>query len=69
MTIKDHTIADLSVNRYVLLIQLDDLINSVLKDYAKQKFDKLLKDGKIKVKKFEKFPEMITLSEELPEAI
>lgn len=66
-TIKDHTIADLSVNRYVLLTQLDNLINSVLKEYAKQKFDKLLKDGKIKIKKFENFPEIITLSEELPE--
>lgn len=66
-TIKDHTIADLSVNRYVLLTQLDNLINSVLKEYAKQKFDKLLKGDKIKVKKFEKFPETITLSEELPE--
>ena len=65
--IKDYTVADLSVNRYVLLLQLDVLINSVLKGYTKQKFDKLLKDGKIKVKKFEKFPETITLSEELPE--
>jgi superfamily II DNA or RNA helicase len=65
--IKGHTIADLSVNRYVLLMQLDTLINSVLKNYAKQKFDKLFKDGMIRAKKFEKFPEMITLSEKLPQ--
>lgn len=65
--IKDYTVADLSVNRYVLLIQLNNLIDSVLKDYAKQKFEKFLKDGKIKIKSFEKFAEVITLSEELPE--
>jgi len=66
-SIKGYNVADLSVNRYVLLIQLSNLIDSVLKNYAKQKFDKLFKDGKIKIKSFEKFPEVITLSEELPE--
>ena len=65
--IKGYTVQDLSINRYVLLAKLDEVINGVLADYVKKRFDKLLKDGKIKVSKFEKFPQIITLSEELPE--
>ena len=63
--IKGHTIQDLSVNRYVLLDKLHELINTILVDYSKKNFDKLLKGGKIKTKEFEKFPEVITLSGEL----
>lgn len=66
-SIEDYSLVELSVNRYVLLSQIDTLINSVLKYYAKQKFDKLLKDKKIGLKRFEKFPEIITISEELPQ--
>jgi superfamily II DNA or RNA helicase len=65
--IKGHTIQDLSINRYVLLSKLDEVINEILIDYAKKKFDKLIKEGKIKVNEFEKFPEVITLSEEMPQ--
>ena len=65
--IKEYTIQDLSVNRYVLREQIDYLINTILIDYSKNRFDKLLKDGKIKVREFEAFPEIITLSEELPQ--
>lgn len=65
--IKGYTVQDLSVNRYVLLAKLDEAINSILVVYAKKRFDKLLKEGKIKAKEFEKFPENITLSEELPQ--
>ncbi len=65
--IKGYTIQDLSINRYVLLSKLDEIINEILVDYAKKKFDKLIKEGKIKVKEFEKFPEVITLSEEMPQ--
>ena len=66
-SIKGHTIQDLSINRYVLLAKLDEVINSILVDYSKKRFDKFVKDGKIKVKEFEKFQEVITLSEELPQ--
>lgn len=65
--IRGYIIQDLSVNRYVLREQIEDLINSILIDYSKNKFDNLLKEGKIKLKEFEKFPEVITLSEELPQ--
>lgn len=65
--IKGHTISDLSINRYVLLAKLDEVISSILVDYSKKRFDKLLKEGKIKAREFEKFPETITLSEEIPQ--
>lgn len=60
--IKGHTIRDLSINRYVLLEQLRELINSTLEKRAKNKFDELLKNGRINAKGFENFPEVITLS-------
>jgi superfamily II DNA or RNA helicase len=60
--IKGHTIQDLSVNRYVLLEKLDEVINSILVDYSKKRFVKLLKEGRIKVKEFENYPEIITLA-------
>ncbi|HIH31198.1 TPA: DEAD/DEAH box helicase family protein [Candidatus Woesearchaeota archaeon] len=63
--IKGHTISDLSINRYVLLIKLDEVINNILVDYSKKIFDKLLKEEKIKTIEFEKFPEIITLSEDI----
>jgi len=66
-SIKGYTISDLSVNRYVLWEQLDGLIYSVIVEHAKNRFDKLLKEEKIKTKEFEKFPDTITLSEELPQ--
>jgi type III restriction enzyme len=65
--IKGYTISDLSVNRYVLLAQIDELIYSILIECSKKKFYKLLKDGKLKLVNSEKFPEVITLSEELPQ--
>lgn len=65
--IKGHTISDLSINRYILLAKLDEVINSILIDYSRRRFDKLLKEGKIKTREFEKFPETITLSEEIPQ--
>lgn len=66
-TIKSHTIQELSVNRYVLLAKLDEVINAILVEHSKKQFDKALKEGKIKVKEFDKFSESITLSEELPQ--
>ena len=42
-------------------------IYSILIEYTKKRFDKLLKEGKIKLVDSEKFPAVITLSEELPQ--
>lgn len=65
--IKGYTIQDLSVNRYVLLSELDKVINNILTDYTEKQFNKLIMDSKIKVEKFDKFSETITLTEELPQ--
>ncbi|MEK6855775.1 MAG: DEAD/DEAH box helicase family protein [Nanoarchaeota archaeon] len=65
--IKRYTIQDLSINRYALLTKLDEVINNILVEYSREKFDRALKEGKIKVKEFDKFPEKITLSEEFPQ--
>lgn len=62
--ISNYTIQELSMNRYVLLDKITDLINSILVKNSKKSFTKLLKDGKIKLKKFDKFPASIILSEE-----
>lgn len=66
-SIKGHTIQDLSINRYLLLQKLDGVITEILIEHAKKSFDKSVKDGKIKVKPFEKYPDIITLAEEIPE--
>jgi len=65
--IKGYTILDLSLNRSVLLEQLKELINSILVEYTKKRFQSLLKEEKIRLVNSDKFPEAITLSEELPQ--
>ncbi len=65
--IKGYTIQDLSINRYVLLDKFSEVINDILAGRSKERFDVALKENKIKVKEFEKFPNKITLSEELPQ--
>lgn len=66
-SIKGHTIQDLSVNRYVLLEKINDIINSILTDKARKTFAKLLRDGIISIKEFENFPEIISLTEDIPQ--
>ncbi len=58
------TLQDISVNRYTLQSQLEEKINKTLADYSKEQFDECLKQGKIKAKTFETFPETITLLSE-----
>ena len=65
--IKTHSIQELSINRYVLLAKLDEIINEILATYTKKEFDRLLTEGKLGVKEFEKYPEKIMLSDELPQ--
>lgn len=66
-SIKGYTIQDLSINRYVLLSKLDEVINNLLVNYTEKQFNKLLNEGKLTVKSFDNFPETITLTEELPQ--
>ncbi|MFZ5954923.1 MAG: DEAD/DEAH box helicase [Nanoarchaeota archaeon] len=63
--LKKKSLSELSVNRYVLVTKLSEIINHILEDYAKKRFDEFIKNKKISVKDFEKFPEKITLFQEI----
>jgi len=65
--LKKKSLSELSVNRYILVTKLSEVINQILEDYAKKRFDKFLKEKKIIVNELEKFPEKITLSQEIPQ--
>ncbi len=65
--LKKRTLAELLVNRYVLLERLGVAINAVLEDYAKGRFDQFMAGKKIVVKPFESFPETILLKQEVPQ--
>ena len=60
--IEGYTIQDLSINRYLLLEKLDNVITEILIEHAKKSFDKAVKEGKIKAIQFEKFPASYNLS-------
>lgn len=64
--LQKRTLSELSVNRYVLLTNLDRFIGQILEGYAKKRFDELLGKGKIELKKFESFPDTITLKGIIP---
>jgi len=61
--LKKKSISELSINRYILVTKLNEIINMILEDYTKKKFDKFVNDKKIIVKELDKFPEKIILSE------
>jgi type III restriction enzyme len=61
--LNNKTLTELSINRYLLVTKLNEIINQILEDYTKKRFDQFLKDKKIIVKEFEKFPKEITLTE------
>lgn len=64
--LKAHTLSELSVNRYVLVDRLSEVINGILEEYAKKKFDALLQKKKIITEQFEAFPAVITLKRPEP---
>ncbi len=65
--LKKYTISELSVNRYVLADQLNDLIQKTLEVYAKGRFDEFLKKKKLIVKPFDAFSSSITLKQAVPQ--
>jgi len=65
--LKKKSLAELSVNRFLLLSKCDEVINGILKDHAKKRFDQHLKAKKIDVKTFECFPETIIIGQEIPQ--
>jgi len=64
--LKKWTLAELSVNRYVLAEKLSELIVSRLEEYAQKKFEVLLKKKKIGVKADAAFPDTILLKQPVP---
>jgi superfamily II DNA or RNA helicase len=65
--LKKKSLAELSVNRYVLLNKLGEVIDSILEAHSKKQFDKALSAKKITVKPFDKYPETIILDQEMPQ--
>lgn len=65
--LKQKSLAELSVNRYLFLDRLNEAINSVLEAYAKKRFVEFVAKKKIATKTFETFPETITLKEQIPQ--
>src|SRR3989338_6165415 len=57
--LKKKSLAELSVNRYVLLNKLGEVIDGVLEAHSKKQFDKALSAKKITVKPFDAYPETI----------
>jgi superfamily II DNA or RNA helicase len=67
MTNGKYTLTDLSINRYVLLLKLDEIINQRMENFAKASFEKFLKAGKISLCPSVKFPKTIFLNGESSE--
>lgn len=65
--LKQKSLVELSVNRYILLDRLGEAINSVLEKYAKNRFDQFVVKKKIITKSFENFPTTILLKQEIPQ--
>jgi type III restriction enzyme len=65
---KKRTLTELSVNRYLFCDKLHDVIESILENYSKKKFDEFIKKGKIIVKAIDKFPSTITIGQEIPQS-
>lgn len=65
--LKQKSLAELSVNRYLFLDRLNEAINNVLEAYAKKRFVDFIAKKKITTKTFESFPETIMLKEQIPQ--
>jgi type III restriction enzyme len=65
--LKKKSLAELSVNRYLLKDVFDKTIKEILEEYTKKQFDNFIKKGKITVEKFEAFPKSIIINQELPQ--
>ncbi len=65
--LKKHSLAELSVNRYVLAERTSEYIDAVLEAYAKKRFDARMKAKGISTKPFEKFPDTIALKQAVPQ--
>jgi superfamily II DNA or RNA helicase len=62
-----HTLADLSVNRYALLGRMQQAIQDILDHHCERRFRDYLKKGKLSTEGFTAFPDTITLRSEIPQ--
>ena len=67
LSAKKRTLTELSVNRYLLSDKLHDVVESILENYAKKRFDEFIKKEKITTKGLDKFPTTITISQDIPQ--
>ncbi len=67
LKINKKTLTELSINRYLFLEKLENKISEILEKYTKKKFYGLIKTKKISVKSIKKFPETISLGQEIPQ--
>lgn len=51
----------------MLLNRLSEVINGILENYAKERFDEFVAEKKISIKQFENFPKTILLNQEIPQ--
>lgn len=65
--LKQRSLSEISVNRYLFLDRLNESVNKILEEHAKQRFDQFIAKKKISVKAFESFPKTITLKQEIPQ--
>ncbi|MFA5925607.1 MAG: DEAD/DEAH box helicase family protein [Parcubacteria group bacterium] len=65
--LKHRSLLELSINRFIFLEKLNEVINGILEAYAKKRFDKFIASKKISVKTFDKFPKTIILNQEIPQ--
>ena len=65
--LKTYHLSDLSINRFVFRDKLDEIITTILINYAKNRFDQFIKKGSISILGFDKFPSSIIVSEKINE--
>ncbi|MFA5303211.1 MAG: DEAD/DEAH box helicase family protein [Candidatus Nanoarchaeia archaeon] len=62
-----QSLSQLSINRFVFKEFLQLKINEIIEDYTKQIFEELYKKGKISIKSYENFPDIIEISNKINE--
>lgn len=65
--LKQKSLTELAVNRYLLLDRLGKAIDETLEWHAKKRLENFLAQKKVTVKPFENFPKTILLKQEIPQ--
>lgn len=65
--LKNKSLAELSVNRFVLQMRLFEVITELMDKYSYSKFNNLLDKKLITAKEIDKYPQIITLAQDIPQ--